>query len=187
MFRLQNAPVWIAQHKLHRAADMVHPGFVRHFALYALARNAITLPVLDELGSCFDETERYIVRAALFGEGFYPIEITGTHAIVIFASGNNLFDLSHRKVFPDFDTADQGGGHNSLVFERQLQQERNTLVNTLLVLARHIEKYIFPAIAPIRRQGFPYTFGTFGQKEKFYIAPGFDNPPCLLTLRIRII
>lgn len=187
MFRFQNAPVWITQHKLHRAADMVHPGFVRHFALYALARNAITLPVLDKLGSGFDETERYIVRTALFGEGFYPVEITGTRAIVIFTSGNNLFDLSRHEVFLDFDTADQGGGHNALVFERQFQQERNTLVGSLLILARHIEKYILPAIAPIRRQGFPYTFGTFGQKKKFHIAPGFDNTPCLLAPRIRVL
>lgn len=166
---------------------MVYSSFVRHLTLCALARNTITLSVFDELGSCFDETKRNIMRAALFGEGLYPIEITGACAIIILTSGNDLFDLSGCEVFPDFNAADQGCGHNTFVLERQLQQKRNALVGTLLVLARYIEKYIFLAIAPIRGQCFPHTFGTFGQKKKLHIAPGFDHPPRLSTPHIRFV
>lgn len=127
------------------------------------------------------------MRAALFGKGLYPIEITGACAIVILTSGNDLFDLSGCEVFSDFNAADQRCGHNTFVLERQLKQKRNTLVSTLLVLARYIEKYIFPAIAPIRGQCFLHTFRAFGQEKKLHIAPGFDYPPRLFAPRIRFV
>ena len=54
------------------------------------------------------------------------------------------------------------------------------LIRSPLIFAGNVEKYVFPAAAPILRQAVPDPLGPLGQEKKLYVAASAHNAPCLV-------
>ena len=67
------------------------------------------------------------------------------------------------------------------MLERQRKQNRYSLVGSFLILTAHIEKHIFPAVAPVMRQTALHPFGALCQQEENNVGALADDAPRLVT------
>lgn len=142
----------------------------------------ISFAVFDKICARFYKTKSHVGGNTFGMQFFNPVKQAGARTVIIFAAGNNLLNLPGSQISGNAYFADERGGHNSLMLEREFQQQRNTFVRHFLIFAGNVEKNIFPAVIPIRRQTCPYPLGTFGQQKKdnvrtlLYYPPGFRTP-----------
>ena len=156
---------------------MLQPRFPCHTALQPFIRQVISFSAFDEVSAGFNKTESDVCADALVVKAFYPIIIQRAGTVVIFAAGNDLFDLSALQVFFYVNGTDERCGHQAFMFEREAEEKRNSFISPLLIFAGNVEKDVFPAFVPIRRKTFSDSFGAFGQQEKNNVRPlAYDFP-----------
>ena len=157
--------------EVNRFAGIVHTGFMGHDALNPFVGQMVPFAVFDKNGTGFDETEGHIMGNAFSAQLFYPVKIAGPCAVIIFASADDLLDLTAFQVGFYGDGTDEGGTHNSLVLKWKIKQDRDSLLGAALIFTGDIEHDIFPSIAPIPGKAGQDALGTFGQQKEFYIRP----------------
>lgn len=156
---------------------MLQPRFPCHSALQLFIRQMISFSAFDETSAGFNKTESDVCADALVVKAFYPVIIQRAGTVVIFATGNDLFDLSALQVFFYVNGTDERCCHQAFVFEREAEEKRNSFISPLLIFAGNVEKDVFPAFVPIRRKTFSDSFGAFGQQEKNNVRPlAYDFP-----------
>ena len=131
---------------------MKHARPESHFALQTLVRQVIDLAVLDKARSGFNKAKSHVGGYTFGMQFFYPVKQAGARTVLIFAAGNNLLNLPGSQISGNAYFADERSGHNSLMLKRKFQQQRDTFVRHFLIFTGNVEKNIFPAVIPIRRQ-----------------------------------
>ena len=71
--------------------------------------------------------------------------------------------------------------------ERQLQEQRNPLICSFLILTGHIKEDVLPAFPPVLRKAPEDSLRSFCQKIKNYIASPAHNVPGFRTPFIRFL
>lgn len=135
-------------------------------ALYAFVGDTVNSAVFNKAGTGFNKTKSSVKGDTFVIKIFDPGKIQRTRTVIILTTGNHLLYLSGREIIPNADRADKRRRHNALMFERQFQQQGNTLIGTPLIFTSDIEKNVIPPFSPISGQIGGYTLRSLGQQKK---------------------
>ncbi len=170
LFVRYRKPPPVNELKLYRLSGEAHSRPVRLIALDAVALDLIEFPVLYKAPSRTAERKFHVVIDTFLPQKLNPVEITGTHSVVVLTVTEHMFYLPRLKIFPHADLPYKRRAHNALVLKRKAEQYWYALVGTSLVFSGNIEEDVFPAIAPIPWKMFRDVLGTLREQEKDNIA-----------------
>ena len=175
----------IAELEVDGLALIAQSRSVRLIRLKLAALDHIGLAVLDKASSRADKGKGDVEFLALVTELFDPFVVTRTGSGVVLTVADDLLYLSGRKILADAHRADERRAHDAFMLERQGEQDRDTLVGTLLILTADVEKDILPAVAPIIWQTAAYSFWTLRQQEEHNVGTLTDNTPRFIAPPVR--
>ena len=165
----------------------IDAGFIGHLALHPFVRHPVEPAVLDEVGAGFDEAEGHVIIHALLTKRLDPCEIAGPGTVIVLPAALDPLDLPGGQPGSEAHRADEGGAHDALMLEGQLQQEGDALIRPALVLTGDIEKDVLPPISPIVRETAAHPLGPLGQQEEHYVPALADDAPGILPPLIRFL
>lgn len=143
-------------------------GFIENFELFSVFYKNV--PRLKKRKSD-------VVFATFLRKFYNPRLVQRARAIVIFAAAPNIFDFLRPQIFFQRDFPDKRRNQTPLVFERKLQQNRNSFVGTLLIFRGDVQPDIFPAVTSVVRQTFWNSLRSFGHEDKDNVAAfSYDFP-----------
>ncbi len=125
----------------------IDAGFIGHLALHPFVRHPVEPAVLDEVGAGFDEAEGHVIIHALLTKRLDPCEIAGPGTVIVLPAALDPLDLPGGQPGSEAHRADEGGAHDALMLEGQLQQKGDTLVRPTLVFTGDIASF-YPFLCP---------------------------------------
>ena len=154
---------------MNRLTLITQAGSVCLLTLKAVSFDLVQLPILYEPASRSAEDECHVEIHALLPERLHPIIITRSGPFIIFPIAKYLLNLTVFQIFSDADRPDKRRTHDALMLEWEIKQDWDALIGAFLILCRHIEKDILPAVFPVIGQMISNAFRPFGEKKEFHI------------------
>lgn len=141
---------------------------------------AVCPPVLDEPCPRLMEMKGNIRIYALFPNGKNPRIVAWACMLPRFASYAHFLDASV-KIGREINGSNQWCNDNTLVFDGQRFEDRQSVIGHLLVLHRAAYQHIVITVSPIIGHALHETVDTLGEEIELEVAPPLHHQPALLT------
>lgn len=158
------------------------PGVEGGFAglgVLVFAGDVVLTAILDEIGACLVEGERYTGREALGVEVEYPVVVQGVCIFARFASHRDILDQLRVEVCRQVYSLEHRRDHNQAMAYGQREEYWEPVVGAVLVLDRTSDGHMAVAFAPVGGQTVGEAFDALGEeKESAVVTAPDDVPDC---------
>ena len=146
---------------------------------------AVCFTILDELCPRLVEMKGNIRLDALVPNGENPRIVAWACMLPRFASYTHFLDASV-KIGREINGSNQWCNDNTLVFDGQRFEDRQSVIGHLLVLYRAAYQHIVITVSPIIGHALHETVDTLGEEIEPEVAPPLNHQPALLTPLVSI-